>query len=427
MLDTLKNFIRTLIPAPLLAALLASYHRAFAWGTALWCGFPAKKLFVIGVTGTKGKSSTVEMVNAILEAHGFRTAVISTIRFKTDKETRPNLFKMTMPGRGFIQKVLREAVNKDCTHAIIELTSEGARQYRHEALSLNALIFTNIAREHIESHGSYEKYKEAKLAIGAALVGSSKRPRIVVANPEDELGAQFLELPVEKKLPFWLEAATPWKTLEGKISMTVEGATFEVGFPGTFTILNALAAATLARELGITPATIARALHSLEKIPGRVERIECGQSFVAIVDYAHTPDSLRAVYEAFPGRRKICVLGNTGGGRDQWKRPEMGAIADQECEMVILTDEDPYDEDPRAILEAMARGMQRNPVVIMDRREAIRAALEAAMPGDAVLVTGKGTDPFIMGAGGERIPWSDSRVVGEELEKLMGIRARSGV
>ena len=126
-----------------------------------------------------------------------------------------------------------------------------------------------------------------------------------------------------------------------------------------------------------------------------------------------------ALYSAFPNQRKICVLGNTGGGRDTWKRPEMGRIADEICEKVILTNEDPYDEDPRAIIDAMAQGMKRTPEIIMDRREAIRAALRAAQPGDAVLVSGKGTDPFIMGARGTKIPWSDADVVREELERLL--------
>ena len=150
-----------------------------------------------------------------------------------------------------------------------------------------------------------------------------------------------------------------------------------------------------------------------------MERIEAGQNFIAVVDYAHTPDSLAALYGAFPNRRKICVLGNTGGGRDTWKRPEMGRIADETCAEVILTNEDPYDEDPSAIVAAMATGMRRTPSIIMDRREAIRHALRAARPGDAVLISGKGTDPFIMGPKGSKQSWSDAAVVREELERLL--------
>jgi len=170
----------------------------------------------------------------------------------------------------------------------------------------------------------------------------------------------------------------------------------------------------------VPTATSAKALRALSRIPGRAERVECGQDFTVIVDYAHTPDSLQAIYDAYPNQRKICVLGNMGGGRDSWKRPEMGRIADSTCDEVFLTDEDSCDEDPLAIVTAMAAGMERKPEIILDRREAIRAALKVARPGDAVLITGKGTDPYILGPKGTRTPWSDSRVACEELEQLLG-------
>ena len=181
--------------------------------------------------------------------------------------------------------------------------------------------------------------------------------------------------------------------------------------------MNALAVIHAARFVGISLQDCADALRVLERIPGRTERIDMGQGFQVVVDYAHTPDSLAALYSAYPVR-KICVLGNTGGGRDTWKRPEMGRIADEACDEVILTNEDPYDEDPRAIVEAMVSGMKRTPTVVMDRREAIQTALSRAGAGDAVLITGKGTDPYIMGPNGTKTPWSDAEVVREELRKL---------
>ena len=406
--------------------MIVAYHFLLSLFSALIAGFPSRKLFVIGITGTKGKSSVSEMMNAILEEAGYRTALANTIRFKIDKDSRRNLFKMTMPGRGFLQHFLKEAKKKDCTHVVFEITSEGARQFRNAFIDLNALIFTNIAPEHIESHGSYDAYKQAKLSIGMSILHSSKRPRIIVANPNDEVGKKFLAIPTEKVIPFQLDDAKPYQTNTNKISMTFKGVTFDVPFPGTFTIENALSVATLADAIGISPEVIGRALQHIRPIEGRVEKIELGQKFSAIVDYAHTPDSLKALYGAFPNVQKICVLGNTGGGRDTWKRGEMGAIADKECDVVILTNEDPYDEDPVKIVEAMRAGMARPPLIIMDRREAIREALRVAAlrqaEGDknvAVLITGKGTDPYIMGASGEKTPWSDSGVVREELEKIL--------
>lgn len=365
------------------------------------------------------------MTNAVLEGAGYRTVLASTIRFKVLSESRPNLFKMTMPGYGHLQKVLAEGVKRGATHAIVEVTSEGARQARNAALFPNALIFTNIAPEHIESHGSYENYKKAKIKIGMTVARSYKRPRIIVANPEDEVGARVLSLAAEEKARFSLTDAAPYRFDERSASLTWRGTTFSIPFPGEFSILNALAASALAEKIGIAPETSARALSKMKPISGRVETIDEGQPFLAVVDYAHTPDSLRALYSAYPNKRKICVLGNTGGGRDRWKRPEMGAIADETCAEVILTNEDPYDENPRAIVEEMAAGMKRAPRIIMNRREAIAEALALASKDDVVLVSGKGTDPYIMEANGTRTPWSDAAVVREELKRLIIKRSAS--
>ena len=399
--------------------ILTPYHYAWAILSAWWYDFPAKKMTVIGVTGTKGKSSVAEMLYAILTAAGYETALAGTIRFAIGKESRPNLFKMTLPGRGFIQKFLAEARVKKCTHAIVEITSEAALQYRNLDLFLDALVFTNLQKEHLESHGSLENYFRAKFSIGESLVVSPKRPRAIIANADDERGAAFLALPVEKQIPFSFSDAKDAHAGEESISFSYGGVSFAIPQPGNFSVMNALASIKTAEALGVPLGICAQALGELSRIGGRAEKIDAGQDFLAIVDYAHTPDSLRALYQTFEKRRKIAVLGNTGGGRDAWKRPEMGKIADEYCEKVILTNEDPYDEDPRGIVDAMARGMTRTPEIIMDRREAIRAALRAARSGDAVLITGKGTDPFIMGAHGTKTPWSDATVVREELAKLL--------
>jgi UDP-N-acetylmuramoyl-L-alanyl-D-glutamate--2,6-diaminopimelate ligase len=413
-----KSSLQSVLPRSTYRALLAPYHALWAFVSAVRYGFPARKLVVIGVTGTKGKSSVTEMISAILESAGSKVAVSSTIHFKVGDTTRPNLFKMTLPGRGFIQKLLREAVDAKCTHAIVELTSEAAVQNRHLFLSLNALVFTNLEREHIESHGSMEKYFQAKYKLGKALRDSEKRPRAIVANSTNEYGMRFLALPVEEHFPFSLADANNIGLTSEGVSFTYKGTQVSLPHPGNFSVLNALAAIKVGEFLGVPVETSAKALAGLARIPGRAERIEAGQDFLAIVDYAHTPDSLKALYEAYKDKRKICVLGNTGGGRDTWKRPEMGRIADESCDQVFLTDEDPYDEDPKQIVEQMAKGMKREPTIIMDRREAIAAALRAAHSGDVVLITGKGTDPYIMLANDKKLPWSDAQVVREELAKL---------
>ncbi len=415
---TLKQILAAIVPAPFLQQLFSAYHFSLAWLAAIFYGYPARSLLVIAVTGTKGKTSVSEMMNAILERAGHRTCLVNSIRFKLGSASRPNLTRMSMPGRFFTQKFLYDALHAGCTSAILEVTSEGARQHRHRFLDLDALIFTNLAPEHIESHGSYEAYASAKFEIGKQLARSEKRPRIIVANADDKESGRYLTLPIEHALPFSLSACMPFSANERGGQFTFENTSIVLKLPGEFSLRNALAVATLARALGIGTKTIASALGGIESIPGRAERIDAGQDFSVVVDYAHTPDSLTALYSAYKNVRKICVLSATGGGRDTWKRPIMGRLADEHCAEVILTDEDPYDEDPTQIVNDVAHGMSRKPIIVMDRRLAIRGALQLAKPGDAVLITGKGTDPSICRARGTKIPWSDAKVAREEVEAL---------
>ncbi|HUY62593.1 MAG TPA: UDP-N-acetylmuramyl-tripeptide synthetase [Candidatus Paceibacterota bacterium] len=417
LISGIARVLKRIVPEPVVRPLRPAYHRTLAFLMALAYGFPARRLVVIGITGTKGKSTTAEMLFAILRAAGHETALLSTIRFATGDASEPNLHKMTLPGRGFAQAFMRRAVCAGCTHLIIEVTSESAVQHRHRYLALDGLIVTNIQPEHIESHGSFENYVAAKRAIVEELVHSPKPRRVLVANEDVPETKAFLALPVSRAIGFSARELEGLATDDAHASFSYAGAPVALPLPGAFNALNALAAIKLCEAFGIAPTTAAKALAALPPVRGRTERIDAGQEFLVIVDYAHTPDSLRALYGAYGARRKVCVLGNTGGGRDAWKRPEMGRIADEACAEVILTNEDPYDEDPRAIVDAMAAGMRRAPTVIMDRREAIRAALARARPGDAVIISGKGTDPFIMGPAGAKMPWSDARIAREELER----------
>jgi UDP-N-acetylmuramoyl-L-alanyl-D-glutamate--2,6-diaminopimelate ligase len=412
----MKQFLKSITPT----FVLHFYHYALAIGGAVFYRFPSRKLFVIGVTGTKGKSTTTELIAAILKEAGYTVAVASTIRFSIGRETEPNLFKMTMPGRFFLQQFLRKAVNKGAAHAVVEMTSEGARQFRHKGISLNALVFTNLAPEHIESHGSFEKYKEAKLSLAKHLESSSKRPRYIVANMDDKYGKEFLDIRVEHKLPFSLSDAEPYATSDKAVRFVwKKGELLTVPLPGVFNLKNILAAMTLCEAMGVPFGEMKKALEQIEPVPGRAERVEKGQPFTVVVDYAHTPDSLRALYETYKGKKIIGVLGSTGGGRDTWKRPLMGGIADEFCDVAILTNEDPYDENPHNIIDEVAKGFKlKKPHIILDRRVAIREALKEASDGDAVLITGKGTDPFIMGPHGSKEKWSDKQVAEEELKKL---------
>jgi len=413
--------IKKLIPRPLFRFLQPIYHYTFALVGALVYRMPSRHIHVVGITGTKGKTTVSELVNAILEEAGYTTALAGTLRFKIGNTTTPNTFKMTMLGRIFLQRFIRQAVNADCDYVILEMTSEGAKQFRHRFIDLNALIFTNLSPEHIESHGSFEKYKEAKRSIALQVERTHKADGILVINADDENADTFLSVDVPHKKTFAL-SHTPIRDTETP-GMVIEWGTTELttSLSGRFNAANILAAATYAHTQNVSTETIRTAIQNTAGIRGRVEYINEGQACTVIVDYAHTPDSLRHVYETFSDYDIIGVLGNTGGGRDTWKRPEMGSIADQFCSYIILTNEDPYDEDPERIVKEMKTGITSTPVeIIMDRRHAIRTALQLAherhnTDQTAVLITGKGTDPYIMGPEGSKEPWNDAEITREEL------------
>ena len=423
MLDTALYHLKKLIPKKVFSFLQPAYHWTLAFLGALIYRFPSRKLTVIAVTGTKGKSSVTEILNAIFEEAGFKTAVTNTIRFKIGDESRNNLYKMSMPGRMFMQRFLRRALRNGVTHVILEVTSQGAALSRHLFIDFDGLIFTNLAPEHIEGHGSYENYRDAKLSIGEAVARSHKSHRVLVTNADDEVSKLFLEKNFTKKITYSLSDAEPCNLHKEGFDMTFNKKLLRSKLSGEFNVLNVLAAIRMAEAFSVSAETCAQAIEKFSGIRGRVEYVEAGQDFKAVVDYAHTPDSLQKFYDVFRGTRRICVLGNTGGGRDTWKRDEMAHIAEKECDEIILTNEDPYDDDPQKIVNDMATALspktQKEKLhIIMDRREAITKALSLAHTGDSVLITGKGTDPYIMGPRNTKIPWSDAEVTREEIQKL---------
>lgn len=419
MIDSALGVTRRLIPKSIFGFFNPAYHWTLSLGSAIVHGFPSRNIKVIGVTGTKGKSSTVEILSAILEEAGYKTALTNTIRFKVGDESQDNLYKMSMPGRFFMQRFISKAVKAKCDYAILEMTSQGAITFRHKFIQLDAFLFANISPEHIEAHGSYENYLKAKLDLADQLSISHKKDRVLIVNGDDKESERFLRLNADRKISYTLKDAEPYDIKREGIEFTWNGKKAHSPLSGLFNLYNILAAATTAKSQGVPDEAIIRAVEKFGGIPGRVQKIDAGQQFEVIVDYAHTPDSLEKLYQVFEGSRKICVLGGTGGGRDSWKRQKMGEIADQYCDEIILTDEDPYDEDPRQIVDGVAKGItSKKATIVMDRREAIGEAIKRARIGDSVLITGKGTDPYIMGPKNSKTPWSDAKVAREELEKL---------
>ncbi|MBI2592912.1 MAG: hypothetical protein HYW37_02010 [Candidatus Colwellbacteria bacterium] len=316
-----------------------------------------------------------------------------------------------MPGRFFIQKFLRRAADRGCKYALVEVTSEGVREYRHRFIDFDAAIILNLHPEHIESHGGFLKYRDAKLQFFRDVSRESgKSPKYFFVNSDDQNAKYFVEAAGRGEVILFSKSG-----IESKI-------------PGEFHKYNLGAAESFLKMAGVKQPVIKRALRDFAGIPGRLEFVT-KSPFKVVVDYAHTPDSLRAVYETLssgkikpPGAKMICVLGSCGGGRDRWKRPKLGEIAYQYCDRIILTNEDPYDEDPTAILREIKSGISakklKSTEEVLDRGSAVKRAISLAGKGDVVVITGKGSEPYIHIEDGERIPWSDKQAVLEAILEI---------
>ena len=424
----IKNIVKKFIPS----FLLDWYHLSFAFLGAILYGFPSEKIKVIGVTGTNGKTTVVNLTTQILQEGGYKVASLSSIKFKIGEKERPNVLKMTMPGRFKLQKFLRQAVEAGCQYAVLEVTSEGIKQHRHRFINFDTAVFTNLTPEHIEAHGGFENYKKAK----GELFRATKNIHIV--NLDDENANYFLQFPAKKKYGFTInnkQRAANSKNLltvscsllnseENIMSFKIQDTIFNLKLLGEFNAYNALSAICVGFSQSINLEICKKALEKIEGIPGRMEEV-ISTPFKVFVDYAFTPNALEKVYQFFKKNNKqrteskiICVLGACGGGRDKWKRPVLGEIAARHCDEVIITDEDPYDEDPMEIINQVAKGVGPKAKKILDRREAIRESLKLAKKNDTVIITGKGCEPWICVANGKKIPWDDREVVKEEFRKL---------
>ncbi|MDP3052684.1 MAG: UDP-N-acetylmuramoyl-L-alanyl-D-glutamate--2,6-diaminopimelate ligase [bacterium] len=397
---------------------LSWYHFFWSFLGALFFGFPSEKIFVLGVTGTKGKSTVLELINAILEAAGKKTALLSSVRIKINKQNQKNYLGNTMPGRAFIQSFLKQAVSAGCEYALVEVTSQGITQHRHRFIKWDAALFTNLAPEHIESHGSFEKYREAKISFFAYVKKLKISQKLFFINKDDATADYFIKAS---------EGGSGQVILYSKNNLQPTTYNPQPNLIGDFNLENIAAAIAFAKSQGIGEETIKKALENFHGVPGRMEIIQT-EPFIVVIDYAHTPDSLEKVYQTINSKFKsqnsklICVLGSAGGGRDKWKRPKMGEIAAKYCDEIVLTNEDSYDESPLEIINQIEEGIginQHKSAVykILDRREAIKKALVLAKKGDTVILTGKGCEPWLHLEKGKKIPWDERKIVEEIIKE----------
>lgn len=405
----LKNkilaMIKGLAPQFLMQKLRPTYHYFLSATSAWFYGYPSRKLKVIAITGTKGKSTTTYMMYRVLLGLGEKVSAIGSLGYFINDKSWPNNLKMTMPGRGKIHKFMKEALDAGCDWCILETTSEGIEQFRLVGIDVDCAVFTNLHPEHIESHGSMENYKKAKLKLFA------QTKNIHILNYEDPYFADFANFGPRQTITFGLKS--------GMFKIN-DVSNLNLKIKGDFNTRNALGVLAVCSTYGLDINSVAEVLNSITEIPGRMQLFHLKSGALAIVDYAHTPDSLELVYKTArdmlkDGGRLTVVLGSAGGGRDIWKRPVFGSIAQKYPDEIILTNEDPFDEDPQDIVNQIKKGFVDNVAVhahvIIDRREAIEKSCLQARAGDVVVITGKGSEVSMALAGGVKIPWSDADIV----------------
>lgn len=426
----MKKIIRLVIPKFLFRLVRPLYHGISARVASIYFGSPSKKLFVIGVTGTAGKSTTVMMCAQILNFSGNRTGYITTAGSFDGETSQVNMHGLSMPGGWLLQKQLAKMVSNGCKYAIVECTSEGLAQNRHYGISFQAALFTNLSPAHLDSHGSFENYRNAKGKLFALL---SRNPNSLLGvNLDDPNKNYFLHFKAGKKFGVSQRADTPKPediitlvaekiAVKNQISFSVNSVEFNLRMFGTFNISNALLAIGCAEILGVNLATAAEALANIGTVPGRMETFKAPSGFTVVVDYAPEPAAMEASLRAvtlIPHNKIIHVFGSTGGHRDVSKRFTFGEISAKLADAIIITNDDVYDSDPEEIANNIREGIDRVKTkkvssieVILDRKDAITHALKIAQPQDVVLITGKGSEQFLVLPHNERIAWDDREVV----------------
>ncbi len=409
-------------------------RRALAQAAAGFFGHPGRKLGVIGVTGTDGKTTTVHLTAHVLESAGKATGFMSSVSFQSGDEAVLNDTHMTTVESPRVQEQLAEMVAADKRYAVLEASSHGLALHRLDECEFDVAVFTTLSRDHLDFHGTMDEYKAAKGRLFQMLdePASKSVPKAAVVNADDPASTYFRALSHADVVTYGLgdeadvraEAITA-DGLTTRFRLAMAGVSHEVlvRLAGEFNVYNCLAAAAVGQSQGLTAGEIVEGLGSFPGVPGRMQAIDAEQSFRVVVDIASTPEAIRRVLEALRPMTdgRVCVVFGCAGERDAARRDGMGRAAGELADYLVLTNEDPRREDPDAIIEEIAVGVQsagrKEPgdfVRIPDRREALQHAFAWARPSDTVLLAGKGTEQSIV-VGTEHHPWDEAQVARELL------------
>jgi UDP-N-acetylmuramoyl-L-alanyl-D-glutamate--2,6-diaminopimelate ligase len=420
-----EQALRVLVPAtrPALARLADAYY-----------GHPSRALTLVGVTGTNGKTTTSYLVEALLRASGGRTGIIGTIQYRVGDEAVPA--GQTTPEAVEVQAMLARMRDSGVRGVSMEVSSHALALHRVDGLMFDVAVFTNLTQDHLDFHGTFDAYRRAKRRLFERLALSSKARRTAVVNSDDVAGAGMVDGLRLPTITFGLGRAAMVRPLEHvstidgiRMTVTTPDGQCEIASPliGEHNVMNLLAAIGCGVALGMEPGAVARAVGAVAAVPGRFERVEAGQPFLVVIDYAHTPDALERTLltaRALTNGRLGVVFG-CGGDRDRGKRPLMGEIAARLADRLWVTSDNPRTEPPARIIDEIAVGVRRigggaeRCATMPARHEAIRDALDWARAGDTVVIAGKGHETYQL-IGSEVLPFDDRAVAREILAPRVG-------
>ena len=425
MKEKLVRGVRKVLPGESVHKLEEGYRKARVKAVSARYGYPARGLKVIAVTGTNGKTTTINYINSILKSAGYKTAMFSTALIEINGKSQLNDLNATVGTTARMQEFFRDAKKAKVDYVVLEITSHALHQHKLDGVPIEAAIMTNLTQDHLDYHHTMEEYAAAKSLL------FNKHPRYMVLNHDDAWFEYYDKFDAgEQKMTYGENESAEARIVRTKLYK--KGSEADIVFdhqtklelathlPGKFNISNMTAAATIAYLLGVSVNDIISGVADLEEIPGRFERVEVGdKGYEVVVDYAHTPDALEKLLETAQSitKNRVILVFGACGDRDRLKRPIMGDIAAKLADRIIVTDEESYNEEPSGIRQAIIRGIQDagadgKMTEIADRKEAIEKALSIATKGDMILITGMGHEQYRI-VNGERIPWNDAAVVKE--------------